>query len=123
MTTTCPTTLLDSLSALNDIARLRVLRLLAQQELSVGEIADILQLPQSTVSRHLKVLLETEFVARRTVGTTGLYRVSDSMPRGASDLWGIAEENFSELPNTVEDKCSPRRSVCASAKSDSKNFF
>ena len=72
MTTTSPSTLLDSLSALNDIARLRVLRLLAQHELSVGEIADILQLPQSTVSRHLKMLLETAFVARRTVGTTGL---------------------------------------------------
>jgi ArsR family transcriptional regulator len=122
MTTTSPTTLLDSLSALNDIARLRVLRLLSQQELSVGEIADILQLPQSTVSRHLKILLETKFVARRTVGTTGLYRVSDSMPSGASDLWGIAEENFTELPNTEEDYAR-LESALSQRQSDSKNFF
>ncbi len=49
MTATSPTTLLDSLSALNDIARLRVLRLLSQQELSVGEVADVLQLTKLTV--------------------------------------------------------------------------
>lgn len=122
MTTTSPSTLLDSLSALNDIARLRVLRLLAQHELSVGEIADILQLPQSTVSRHLKMLLETEFVARRTVGTTGLYRVSDSMPSGASDLWSIAEENFGELPSTDADNAR-LVSALTHRQSDSKNFF
>jgi ubiquinone/menaquinone biosynthesis C-methylase UbiE len=122
MTTTSPSTLLDSLSALNDIARLRVLRLLAQHELSVGEIADILQLPQSTVSRHLKMLLETAFVARRTVGTTGLYRVSDSMPNGASDLWGIAEENFGELPSTETDSAR-LVSALTHRQSDSKNFF
>jgi ArsR family transcriptional regulator len=122
MTTTSPSTLLDSLSALNDIARLRVLRLLAQHELSVGEIADILQLPQSTVSRHLKMLLETEFVARRTVGTTGLYRVSDSMPSGASDLWCIAEENFGELPSTDTDNAR-LVSALTHRQSDSKNFF
>ena len=122
MTTTSPTTLLDSLSALNDIARLRVLRILSQQELSVGEVADVLQLPQSTVSRHLKMLLETDFVARRTIGTTGLYRVSDSMPGGAADLWKIAEENFKELPKSGED-ASRLVSILAQRRSDSKSFF
>ena len=122
MTTTSPTTLLDSLSALNDIARLRVLRILSQQELSVGEVADVLQLPQSTVSRHLKMLLETDFVARRTIGTTGLYRVSDSMPSGTAELWVIAEENFRELPNSDED-ASRLVSTLAQRRSDSNSFF
>ncbi len=71
-----PSALLDSLSALNDCARLRMLRLLSNTELGVGELSDVLQLPQSTASRHLKLLLETGFISRRTLGTTGLYRIS-----------------------------------------------
>ncbi len=122
MTTASPTTLLDSLSALNDIARLRVLHLLSQHELSVGEIADVLQLPQSTVSRHLKMLLETEYVSRRTIGTTGLYRVSDSMPCSTADLWDIAKDNFVDLPSSCEDN-SRLISALAQRRSDSKSFF
>jgi SAM-dependent methyltransferase len=122
MTTKNQPTILESLSALNDVARLRVLRILSQQELSVGEISDTLQLPQSTVSRHLKVLLETDFVARRTIGTTGLYRISDSMPNSASKLWGIAEGNFGEVPCSDEDG-SRLVSVLAQRSRDSKSFF
>ncbi|MHC4430116.1 MAG: ArsR family transcriptional regulator, partial [Planctomycetota bacterium] len=50
--------LLRWLAALGDLARLRLLRLLEEHELSVGELASILQLPQSTISRHLKLLHE-----------------------------------------------------------------
>ena len=50
--------LLQRLGALNDPVRLRILRLLDREELSVGELARALQLPQSTVSRHLKLLHE-----------------------------------------------------------------
>jgi ArsR family transcriptional regulator len=46
--------LLRSLASLGDMARLRLLRLVEQEELSVGELARVLQLPQSTVSRHLR---------------------------------------------------------------------
>ncbi len=48
--------ILDSLAALADATRCRVLRLLEAQELTVGELCAVLQLPQSTVSRHLKTL-------------------------------------------------------------------
>ncbi|MEI8195028.1 MAG: metalloregulator ArsR/SmtB family transcription factor [Phycisphaerae bacterium] len=54
-------TWVNLLKALADPVRLRIIRLLesqAQHGLSVGELADILKLPQSTVSRHLKILLE-----------------------------------------------------------------
>ncbi|MHC4614110.1 MAG: helix-turn-helix domain-containing protein [Planctomycetota bacterium] len=40
--------LLRSLACLGDMARLRLLRLVEQEELSVGELARVLQLPQST---------------------------------------------------------------------------
>ncbi|MFN7614149.1 MAG: ArsR/SmtB family transcription factor, partial [Phycisphaerae bacterium] len=53
MKTTPAIPLLDLLAALSDPTRLRLLRVLDAQELSVGELAKALQLPQSTVSRHL----------------------------------------------------------------------
>jgi DNA-binding transcriptional ArsR family regulator len=50
--------LASSLSTLSDTLRLRMLRVLEREELAVGEVAKIMQLPQSTVSRHLKTLAE-----------------------------------------------------------------
>ena len=64
------------LSTLGDLARVRMLRLLAREELGVGELARALQLPQSTVSRHLKPLFEQGWVTKRTEGTQSLYRMA-----------------------------------------------
>ena len=48
----------DDLTVLGDALRSRMLVLLERHELTVGELCAVLQLPQSTVSRHLKVLRE-----------------------------------------------------------------
>jgi len=117
-----PSALLDSLSALNDCARLRMLRVLSNTELGVGELSDVLQLPQSTASRHLKLLLETGFISRRTLGTTGLYRISESMPTETAELWSIAARNSNALPRTNEDD-SRLISILAQRHTDSKSFF
>jgi ubiquinone/menaquinone biosynthesis C-methylase UbiE/DNA-binding transcriptional ArsR family regulator len=117
-----PSALLDSLSALNDCVRLRVLRLLSNSELGVGELSDVLQLPQSTVSRHLKLLLETGFVSRRTLGTTGLYRISEGMRDETAELWSIASRNSNALPGINEDD-SRLISVLDQRHTDSKSFF
>ena len=52
----------DDLTALADATRSRMLLLLERHELTVSELCAVLQLPQSTVSRHLKTL------SRRRVG-------------------------------------------------------
>ena len=122
MTTAGSSTLLDSLSALNGCARLRVLRLVSKHELSVGEVADILQLPQSTASRHLKPLHESGFVARRTVGTTGLYRLCDAMPPEVEELWNIVATNCNDLPQAEED-AARTVSILAQRHTDSRHFF
>ena len=122
MTTIGSTFFLDSLSALNDCARLRILRILSTQELSVGEVADVVQLPQSTVSRHLKLLLGAGFVARRTVGTTGLYRVASTMTAEATELWKIAIANSNHLPGANDDE-ERLVAVLAQRHSDSRTFF
>jgi ArsR family transcriptional regulator len=62
--------LLDSLSALADPTRCRMLIVLERQELTVTELCAVLQLPQSTVSRHLKTLADTGLVVSRRDGTS-----------------------------------------------------
>jgi ArsR family transcriptional regulator len=59
--------------ALADETRQRMLRVLHGQELSVSELVEVLGQPQSTVSRHLKVLREAELIHDRRQGTTVLY--------------------------------------------------
>jgi SAM-dependent methyltransferase len=88
-----PDKLFAALEALSDPARLRILRLLERHELGVSELCDVIQLPQSTVSRHLKLLLEQEWVRSRRQGTTHLYRmILDELSAAARKLWLVARE-------------------------------
>src|SRR5205823_2290309 len=64
-----PKPLLGWIGALADPTRLRLLRLLERHELGVVELCDVLQLPQSTVSRHLKVLTDEGWTRHRREAT------------------------------------------------------
>ncbi len=80
----------ERLSALAEPFRVRLLRVLAREELAVGEIARVLQSPQPTVSRHLKQLDAGEWVLRRRVGTATYYRmVVEALPEEARQLWSV----------------------------------
>ena len=68
--------LLDSFSRLADPTRCRMLWLLDQQELTVSELCAVLQLPQSTVSRHLKTLADADWVSSRRDGTSRYYALA-----------------------------------------------
>lgn len=79
---------LDWLQTLADSTRVRLLRLLTEQELAVSEMCTVVQLPQSTVSRHLKVLAADEWVRNRKEGTNNLYRAEVAQWCGArNELW------------------------------------
>ena len=60
--------ILDHLASLADATRSRLLLLLDRQELSVTELCGITQLPQSTVSRHLKALSDGGWITSRVAG-------------------------------------------------------
>ena len=64
-----PDALLQRMGGLADPTRLRILRVLEREELSVLELCEVLKLPQSTVSRHLKTLVDQEWLANRREGT------------------------------------------------------
>ena len=60
--------ILDSLRALADPTRLRIMRLLASMELAVGELAQVLGQSQPRVSRHVKILCDAGLAERRREG-------------------------------------------------------
>ena len=68
--------------------RLRLLGLLASQERSVGELAEILALKEPTISHHLARLSEAQLVTMRPEGTVHLYRLnSDALRELSRDLF------------------------------------
>lgn len=113
----------ERLAALGEMVRLRVLRLLEIEELSVGEVAQVVQLPQSTVSRHLKVLADGGWVARRNEGTATLYRlVMDDLAPEARALWCAVRDQLG--PSSELDEDARRlRAVLDERKTDSQTFF
>jgi ArsR family transcriptional regulator, arsenate/arsenite/antimonite-responsive transcriptional repressor len=69
--------LTDQMKALGDLTRLRILGLLMERELCVCEILAVLQLPQSTVSRHLAILRRAGWLDDRRQGSWMYYRIAE----------------------------------------------
>ena len=63
--------------ALSDPTRICILYLLSEGGRFVNEIADLLDAPQSTISRHLRVLRERELVHTERQGTAVCYSLAD----------------------------------------------
>src|SRR5688500_11550444 len=88
-----PEALLSWMEVLADPTRLRLLRLLERHELGVAELCHVLQLPQSTVSRHLKVLADQGWIRGRAKGTANLYKITlDTTEVAARRLWALTRE-------------------------------
>lgn len=120
-----PLPLLSRLSALNDPVRLRILRLLEREELSVGELSRALQLPQSTVSRHLKLLHEGRWTIRRSEGTASLYLVAEqSLEPPLRELWSIGRQQLGDSPSPTFTQDDARlQEVLVARATDSRAFF
>src|ERR671924_386895 len=83
----------DQLAILSDPIRVRMLAVLEGRELTVSELCDVVQLPQSTVSRHLKTLADGDWVSSRRDGTSRLYTLpTDDLDASARRLWMLVRE-------------------------------
>lgn len=83
MTQITDATLLTSVQlfkALGDEIRLKILALLGNGELCVCDIMEVLDLPQSTVSRHLAYLKHSLWVVGRRNGKWMYYRLHPDLP-------------------------------------------
>ncbi len=111
------------LGSLSESIRLRLMVVLGLEELSVGEVARVLGLPQSTVSRHLKRLNEAGWVSKRAVGTATLYRFDEkTLEPTMASLWTSIANGFNESPELIEDR-QRLEAVLAQRPTDSQAFF
>src|SRR5215475_2014064 len=85
----------DHLTVLSDAIRVRMLAVLEGRELTVSELCDVVQLPQSTVSRHLKTLADGDWVSSRPEGTSRLYTLLlDDLDTSAKRLWQVVRDKI-----------------------------
>ena len=122
MNTTLRAGVFDQLSTLSDPTRSRLLHVLENRELTVTELCSVLQLPQSTVSRHLKILSDEGWVASRADGTSRYYRLETALEPAAQQLWSVVRDQVAETPAGRQDA---RRveSVVNERRSRSQAFF
>lgn len=114
---------IDQLSVLSDAIRVRMLAVLEGRELTVSQLCDVVQLPQSTVSRHLKTLLEGGWVTSRRDGTRRLYSLPlDDVDSSARRLWQVVREQAASSATLAHDERRLKQ-VLARRRSQSEAFF
>ncbi len=114
---------LDRLSVLADTTRSRLLLLLDRFELSVGELCAVLQLPQSTVSRHLKLLSDEDWIVARGDGTSRFYKMVPSrLDPPTRTVWSILREQMASGPGAAQD-ARRAESVLAKRRDKAQLFF
>lgn len=118
-----PATIVSKLQSLADATRNRLLLLLERHELTVGEMCDALQLPQSTVSRHLKVLADDDWIVSRAEGTSRLYQMANGeLDPAARRLWQVVKDQAAVTAAALKD-AGRLRGVLAERRSRAEEFF
>jgi len=96
---------------------------LDRHELTVGELCSVLQLPQSTVSRHLKLLVDDGWLVARGEGTSRFYKlIASRLEADTKQLWQVVKAQFTNAVFTGQDS---RRadSVLAKRRERAQVFF
>lgn len=108
---------------LTEPLRARILLVLEGVELSVSELCAVFQLPQSTMSRHLKALGVEGWIGARSEGTSRLYRMLTArLPEEAHELWQLVRAEVVELPEVEGDRARVR-SVLQERNARGQAFF
>jgi ubiquinone/menaquinone biosynthesis C-methylase UbiE/DNA-binding transcriptional ArsR family regulator len=117
------TAIFDDLTALSDATRSRMLLILERHELTVSELCSVLQLPQSTVSRHLKTLADASWVSSRRDGTSRYYTVAlDERDAHTRRLWSLLRDQIATTAGADQD-ARRLKGVLGRRQSKSEEFF
>lgn len=109
------------MQVLSESTRLRMLRLLAQEELSVAELQEILEMGQSRISSHLGLLRRHDMVSDRKDGKKTFYNLNPDVAE-RSDLirFALAEESEEEFWET--DRSALSRIIDRRRRASEKYF-
>jgi ArsR family transcriptional regulator len=100
-----------------------MLLLLERHELTVSELCAVLQLPQSTVSRHLKTLADAEWVSSRRDGTSRYYTLAlDERNAPTRRLWAVLRDQVGSSVGADQD-ARRLKGVLARRQTKSEEFF
>ncbi|MCC7264426.1 MAG: metalloregulator ArsR/SmtB family transcription factor [Candidatus Latescibacteria bacterium] len=109
--------------ALADATRLRLVRLLGRGALNVNEIIEVLQMGQSRISRHLKILAEAGLVHSRREGTWSYYQANhESDDPLLAEILGLLQRHEQGLPAAEADLQALER-VVERRKAQTRRFF
>lgn len=103
----------EAFKALGEPVRLRLFSLLTmKKELCVCHLTEALQLPQSTVSRHLGMLRHAGLASTRREGKWMYYRLAEKAPKSLSELVLRCSQNDVTLQEDMQRlskalDCSP----------------
>jgi SAM-dependent methyltransferase len=115
--------ILGRVAALAEATRARLLLLLERRELSVSELCAVLQLPQSTVSRHLKWLADDGWVSALRDGASRRYILDpDRLDPAALALWQVVRGELARLASVAED-ATRLKAVLVARRARSQAFF
>jgi ArsR family transcriptional regulator len=115
--------LLERMVALTDPTRCRILAVLERHELSVGELCAVFQLPQSTVSRHLKVLTDEGWLTSRREATSRFYSMQGApVDEAGARLWAVLREDAAAGGSANDDERRVK-AVLGARASKSQEFF
>ncbi|MBT0667847.1 metalloregulator ArsR/SmtB family transcription factor [Novosphingobium profundi] len=117
------------LRALSEPTRLRIMRLLAHMELSVGELAQVLGQSQPRVSRHVRILCDAGLSERRKEGSWVFLRsaVGESsepaMGAAAARLLTIAERDDPEFAHRCKDDRRHLATIREAREANAQAYF
>lgn len=112
--------LLDIFRALADPTRLRIVALLREMELAIGELAVVLDQSQPRVSRHVRILAEAGIVERRREGSWVFLRIATD--GSASEIftrtgpWPFSEGEALVIANDARRLAAVRAERAAAAE-------
>lgn len=89
--------------AFSDQTRLRILHLLRGGELCVGDLVEIIDVPQPTASRHLAYLRRAELVVTRKTGQWTYYTLAPAQNPFHKKLLECLSKCFDEVPEIEKD--------------------
>jgi ubiquinone/menaquinone biosynthesis C-methylase UbiE/DNA-binding transcriptional ArsR family regulator len=93
-----------ALKALADPLRLRILASVSQDELTVGEVQEVVGSVQSSVSRNLAILRGAGFVQDRKEGTSVYFSARENMPVAARELFKSLQARLADIPEVKRDR-------------------
>ncbi len=101
----------ETLRLLADPTRSRMLHLLHRGELAVGELQEILGLPQSRISTHLALLRKAQLVHDRRDGKKSFYSLARDLPASVAGIVDAALAASAREPKSAADQRSLQRII------------